>query len=79
MWIPVISPLMNQLSPGEEVSVTCDAPGCNHTVILSPEKAKESKRLNQGRLVGYCPEHLERLTAGRISDNDPTTNPDLNR
>ena len=26
----------------------------------------------------FCPEHNERITAGRISDNDPTTNPDLN-
>jgi hypothetical protein len=26
-----------------------------------------------------CPACLERVTAGRISDNDPTTNPDLNK
>ena len=26
-----------------------------------------------------CPEHLERMTAGRVSDNDLKTNPDLNR
>jgi len=26
-----------------------------------------------------CLEHLERMTAGRISNNNPETNPDLNR
>jgi len=26
-----------------------------------------------------CAEHLERMTAGRISGNNPETNPDLNR
>jgi len=27
----------------------------------------------------FCPEHNERITNGRVSDNDPNTNPDLNK
>lgn len=27
----------------------------------------------------FCPEHMERVSSGRISDNDPNTNPDLNK
>ena len=62
----------------------CYAPGCQVLVYLTKEEARISKRQNAGRVVVLCPEHyeehtiiLERMTAGRISDNNPNTNPDL--
>lgn len=56
----------------------CDAPQCPHYGTMTRKERIRSMCQNFGRVVYYCPEHLERITAGRISDNDPNTNPDLN-
>lgn len=62
--------------------VTCSAPGCIRTVEVSRLqllKDKSYSLLHGGNFVAFyfCPEHNERITGGRVSDNDPTTNPDL--
>ena len=59
--------------------VICYAPLCNQKVIVSYDDAVKSKVDNDGKVIGFCPEHLERLTSGRVSDNDPNTNSDLNK
>ncbi|MBA3015476.1 MAG: hypothetical protein KKD63_16870 [Proteobacteria bacterium] len=61
------------------VETTCIAPLCGRKVMITAAEVRESRWKNHGEVVGACPEHLERLTAGRISDGDPTTNPDLNK
>ena len=64
---------------GRMVETTCIAPLCGRKVMITTAEARESRWKNHGEVVAACPEHLERLTAGRISDGDPTTNPDLNQ
>lgn len=64
---------------GRMVETTCLVPLCGKKVMITVTEARESRWKNHGEVVGACPEHLERLTAGRISDGDPTTNSDLNR
>jgi len=54
----------------------CCAPQCSRLVDVSRTEAARSIAAN-GRVYALCPEHLERMTAGRISDGDPATNPDL--
>lgn len=61
------------------MKVKCDAPLCDKEF----EETKENTFKVQGVMnmfepkQHYCPEHLERITAGIISDGDPSTNPDL--
>ena len=63
----------------------CYAPGC--TKMVTPNKYNtyiEKKPwyvmlFTKQKTHVLCPEHLERMTAGRVSDNDLKTNPDLNR
>ena len=61
----------------------CYAPGCSRYVVPTvfntyTELQPWYLRLFKSPVVHvFCTEHLERITAGRLSDNDPSTNPDL--
>ena len=62
----------------------CSAPDCPKMVEIDAiEYLKmEAESLLKGgdfEAFVFCPEHNERITNGRVSDNDPNTNPDLNR
>ena len=57
---------------------TCAAPGCDTLVV--PDK--NNTYVIEGtwpflRYQHFCPVCNERLTSGKVSDNDSTTNPDL--
>ena len=63
----------------------CYAPGCNKMVTPSEYNTYIERKpwyimlFTKQKAHVLCPEHLERMTASRVSDNDPKTNPDLNR
>jgi hypothetical protein len=62
----------------------CSAPECTKVIEVGWFQhlfnCFSSLRLGaQFAAMYFCPEHNERITAGRISDGDPATNPDLNK
>ena len=66
------------------MKVRCNAPGCSSMVDVNrwEQFRKKMNSLLHGRDFHapiLCPEHLERITSGGVSDNDPTTNPDLEK
>ena len=68
----------------KEIEVTCSAPYCKATVKTTKMELfmMKLKSLFHGgdfSAMLFCPEHEERITAGRKSDGDPNTNPDLNK
>ena len=66
------------------IDVRCYAPSCDKMVTINKRQHVINEVKNLFRF-GYfldpalCPEHLERVTSGKISDDDPNTNPDLNK
>lgn len=61
----------------EYVYRCCQAPLCNKKVRV--KKRSFLKRIFGPNLPVLCPEHRERMTNGRVSDNDSSTNPDLDK
>lgn len=64
--------------------VKCGAPLCPNMVEIGEIeylKMEAESLLKGGDFAAFvfCPEHNERITNGRVSDNDPNTNPDLNK
>jgi len=66
------------------MKIECEVSGCYTMVTIS--RWKQFKRKLSSLRHGYdfyapilCPEHMERATSGGISDNDPMTNPDLEK
>lgn len=63
-------------------TVNCAAPGCSKKVRTTRFELffmKLGSLLRGGDFSAalFCPEHNERITAGRVDDGDPNTNPDL--
>ena len=55
-----------------------NATGCTKKVNIPWWKAIWNLFISGGQMINiseYCPEHLEWITRGKISDNDPLTNP----
>ena len=63
----------------------CYAPGCTKMVTPNRDNTYIERKpwyimlFTKQMAHVLCPEHLERMTASRVSDNDLKTNPDLNR
>lgn len=69
---------------GKQIEVMCSAPDCKRMVKISRFELfvmKLTSLIRGGSFTAslFCPEHNERITGGRCSDGDPTTNPDLNK
>ena len=59
-----------------------NASGCKNKVKISWPEAVKNFFNTGGKYTNidkYCPEHLEWVTFGRVSDNDPQTNPEFNK
>ena len=66
------------------MNMTCAAPECKKIIKVTFLKYLSDCFASlahgaQFAAMYFCPEHQERITAGRISDGDPNTNPDLNK
>jgi hypothetical protein len=58
-----------------------NATGCQNKVDIRWWKVLFNLFRSGGKMSNideYCPEHLEFITRGKISDNDPKTNPQFN-
>jgi hypothetical protein len=72
-----------KFSIGGKIKVTCDAPLCSRTVEVDSvkylvDRFKNFLKFGNFKASYFCPEHQERITAGKFDDGDPNTNPDLN-
>lgn len=64
------------------MKVACSAPDCKNKVEISGMRyiGKMTASVMRGgdfSAAVFCPEHDERMSGGKIDDNNPNTNPDL--